>query len=199
MIKVGLTGGFGSGKTTVSSYLATQGIPIIDADQIARDVTTPPSDLLDQLIQTFGKEYLTNDGHLDRRKLGLHVFQNNEAKQQLNEIILPAIRSEINTALSKAEQQGYDLAIVDAPTLYESGLDQAMDINLVVWAPDDLRRKRLKQQRQFSDQEITQRFEAQWPLQEKADQADYVIDNSKTAKAAQEAALQIIKQIVEST
>lgn len=178
MKRIGLTGGFGSGKSTVMDMLRAENVPLIDTDAIARLLVEPGSSLLEKIQDQFGDAMLNADGTLNRQALARHVFQNPPALQQLNAIMHPAIESVMEQELENYERAGFPWTIIDVPLLYESGWDRQMDANIVVWAPQELCRQRLIEQRGFSPAEVEERLKAQAPLANKRELADYVIDNS---------------------
>lgn len=180
MIRIGLTGGFGSGKSTVSNILSQHGFSIIDADGIARSIVKPESIILRKLVSTFGNQILSEDGTLDRTQLAEHAFQNKDSLKRLNEIMHPAIYQEIIQESQRLRAQGCSHLILDAPLLIEEDLHRDMDKVIVVWASDEVCLERLMKFRGFSREEATRRIAAQMPLKEKCALADYVIDNNDT-------------------
>lgn len=197
MIKIGLTGGFGSGKSLVSDAYRQAQIPIIDADEIARIVVKQSSPTLKQIQEIFGDKILEKDGTLNRLRLAEIIFKNNEAREKLNKIIHPAILKQMNLELSKHERAGDALVIVDAPLLFETGLDKKMDVTIVVWTPEDICLSRLVQYRGFTEEEARLRMEAQMSIEEKRQKADYIIDNAGSIEATREQSLALLKEIRE--
>lgn len=195
MIKIGLTGGFGSGKSLVSNIYRQAQIPIIDADEIARFVVEQNSPSLKQIQEIFGDKILEKDGTLNRLRLAEIVFKNNEAREKLNKIIHPAILKHMNLEFSKHERAGDALVIVDAPLLFETGLDKKMDLNIVVWTPEDICLSRLVQYRGFTEEEARLRMEAQIPIEEKREKADYIIDNAGSVEETREQSLALLNEI----
>ncbi|MEW6989281.1 dephospho-CoA kinase [Colwelliaceae bacterium 6441] len=126
---VGLTGGIGSGKTTVSNIFAELGVEIIDADIIAREVVNPNSDALIKIIQHFGNEIINANGELNRSALRSKIFSNDEEKQWLNALLHPIIRQEILTQLARASG---DYCILSAPLLFENNLQALVNRTLVI-------------------------------------------------------------------
>lgn len=181
---IGLTGGIGAGKSTVSRYLKTKGYAVIDADEIAKEVVEPGRPALKQLVQQFGDEILMKDGSLDRRKLAAIAFATAEGKNALNRITHGAIFARIDER--KAEltaclgDQQDALVFLDAPLLFETGLDQKVDLVWVVDVPDDIRMERIQKRNGWTEEEIRNRMENQMARQEKLARADRVLDNSQT-------------------
>jgi dephospho-CoA kinase len=119
---IGLTGGIATGKSTVSTQLATRGIPVIDADLLAREVVRPGSRALKKIISTFGREVLQEDGTLDRAKLGAIVFRDEEERRKLNAIIHPAVRWGMAMGVLKCWLRGERVCVLDVPLLIETKL-----------------------------------------------------------------------------
>lgn len=184
MKTIGLTGGIGTGKSTVSRYLTTKGYKIIDADQIAREVVEPGQPTLNALADRFGEDILLEDGSLDRRALAGKAFATPEGKAALDRITHGAIFARIDEL---QEQYRNELAatadaviFLDAPLLLETGLDRKTDMVWVVDVPDELRVERVKLRDGLSEEEIWARIRNQMSRQEKLDRADAVLDNSQT-------------------
>lgn len=141
MIKIGLTGGIASGKSTVAKLFAALGVPIIDTDQIAREVVEPGQPPLERLVERFGRGILTPDGHLDRPKLREIVFSDPRARADLEALTHPAIGSAVE-ALSEAAGGPYQILVI--PLLVEKGLGARLDRVLVVDCPEALQVRRLQ-------------------------------------------------------
>jgi dephospho-CoA kinase len=195
MIKIGLTGGFGSGKTAVTSFYREVGIPIIDADEIARLVVEQGSPILKLIQKHFGHEIIQEDGSLNRMQLAEVIFKDQQARQQLNEIIHPAILKQIDQELEGFAQSGQSCAVLDAPLLFETALDKKMDATILVWAPEDVCLKRLVQFRGFTETDARLRIQAQLPIEEKRKKADYIIDNSGSIEKTRKESLSVLEQI----
>ena len=177
---VGLTGGIACGKTTVSDVLRGLGVPIVDADRIARDVVEPGSPVLDAIAREFGPGVLGPDGRLDRAALGRLVFGDAAARARLNALTHPAIRERSGAALAEAAARGAPIAVYDAALILENGLGGAVDALVVVAIPEPLQIERLVARDGITRDEALARIRAQMPLAEKVARADWVIDNSGT-------------------
>ena len=182
MKTIGLTGGIGTGKSTVSRYLTTKGYKIIDADRIAREVVEPGKPALAQLAERFGGEILLEDGSLDRRKLAQLAFATKEGKNALDEITHGAIFARIDELQEQYRRELETTAdaviFLDAPLLLETGLDRKCDGVWVVDVPDDIRVERVKLRDGLSEEEIRARMRNQMSREEKISKADAVLDNS---------------------
>ena len=176
---IGLTGGIATGKSTVSRMLAEKGLPIVDADLIAREVVEPGKPAYREIVQTFGGEILQADGTLNRKLLGKLVFGDPARLQTLNQITHPRIREEIEGRLQALRDKGIKLAVLDAPLLIEANLQPLVDEVWVVTCPRELQIKRLQERDNLSVPEAEARIKAQMPLEEKIKYAQRVIDNSR--------------------
>lgn len=180
MIKVGLTGGIGSGKSTVSSFFKKEGIPIIDADKISREVLLKYSDILEKIKEKFGEEFFDEKGELKRRELGNYVFKEEERRKSLENIIIPYIKKEIYNKIEAYESDGQKFCIIDAPTLIEHKLDKEMDKNILVWVDLETQIERVKKRDGLEKEEVINRINSQMSLDEKKKYVDVIIDNSKS-------------------
>ena len=174
---VGLTGGIATGKTTFAAALRALGVPVIDADQLARQVVEPGTPALAAIAATF-PGVVGPDGRLDRKALGARVFGQEAERRRLEAVTHPAIRAAMVAETARLEAAGHDLVFYDTPLLYEVGLDQAMALVVVVWAPRQAQLRRLAARDGLSTAEAEARLGAQLPVDEKAARADVVIDNA---------------------
>lgn len=183
---MGLTGGIGTGKSTVSRMFRDLGCLIIDADLIARDVVEPGEPVYEQIVAEFGTRVLQADDRIDRRELGALVFADEAKRRRLEELTHPAIRARYAGIVEELAAEGFDgIAIFDAALLVEAGGAQNMDRLVVVYADETVQRRRLMVRDDISQQEAARRIRSQMPLDEKVKQAHYVIDNSGSREAAE--------------
>lgn len=173
----GLTGGIASGKSSVSRLFAAWGIPVVDADEVARAVVLPGSSGLAALVEAFGSSILLPDGTLDRKALAAVAFASREAQARLNGITHPRIAIETQRRLAAIEGP---IACYDAALLVENGLADAFRPLVVVTAPPELQRARMVERDGATLEEADRRIALQKPMAEKAAVADFVIDNSKS-------------------
>lgn len=178
MVKVGLTGGIGTGKSTVSSMFKQRNIPIIDADVIAREVLNIYPEIIKNINLAFGKEFIDEDGQLKRREFGNYIFQDEKKRKKFENIIIPFIKKEIFLRFKEYDLKGEKIVILDAPTLIENGLDKEMDFNILVWADKEVQLKRVKIRDKLTDAEALNRIKSQMPLDEKIKLVDYIINNA---------------------
>jgi dephospho-CoA kinase len=175
--RVALTGGIASGKTAVANEFAALGVPVLDTDQIARDVVQPGSPALEQIVSTFGASALDSDGHLDRRRMRALVFGDAEARKKLEEITHPAIRTEL-ARLSKAAGSAYQIHAI--PLFAEGGAKGNYDCVLVVDCPEALQIRRLMGRDGVSEAQARQSLAAQATREQRLAVANDVIVNDGT-------------------
>ncbi|MEW1674244.1 dephospho-CoA kinase [Streptomyces noursei] len=181
MVKVGLTGGIGAGKSAVSRLLASYGAVIVDADKIAREVVEPGTPGLAAVVAEFGADVLTSDGTLDRPKLGALVFSDPEKLKALNAIVHPLVGARSAEIEASA---GTDAVVVhDVPLLTENGLAPLYDLVVVVDATPETQVDRLVRLRGMTPDEAAQRMAAQASREERLAVADLVIDNDGPLEA----------------
>ncbi len=175
---VGLTGGLGTGKSTVSQMLIGRGIPVIDADRIAREVVEPNGPAFPGLIQFFGRGILNSSGSLDRALVAQVVFSDPQKLLKLEALIHPYVQEEVSRQREWLRDQHHQWAVYDVPLLFEKKLKSQFDFVVVVSVTDSaIQRARLKLRNNWNDEEILKRLASQLPLTEKVAQADYVIRN----------------------
>ncbi|HEY0469871.1 MAG TPA: dephospho-CoA kinase [Polyangiaceae bacterium] len=183
----GLTGGIGSGKSAVAQRLRARGLPVVNADDLARVAIARDSVGLSRLTDYFGPSVLTAEGELDRALLGQIVFSDPEARRMLDSLIHPLVRQLAAQSFQEIGERGEPLACYEVPLLYEGRLDLTYHPVLVVSAPLALRQQRIAQRDGLDPTQIAARIAAQMPLEEKVRRADYVIDNTGTVEELAEA------------
>jgi len=173
---IGLTGGIGSGKSTVAQFLAELGAVIIDADKIGHEVLRPDTKAGREVVATFGREILTPDGKIDRKKLGEIVFRNSESLSRLNEIMHPRMYDIVKAKLEGYRRQGVAVAVLEAPLLIEVNWTSLVDEVWVTTANESTVLRRLKEKFGLSERESLARLGSQLPVVERVEHADVVID-----------------------
>ncbi len=174
MLKVGITGGIGSGKTTVCRIFKALGIPVYDADREAKNLMNTHLDLVNAIKAAFGNEAYGADGMLDRQYLASRVFNDEQALAQLNAIVHPVV---IQAANDWAAAQDAPYTVKEAALMFQSGSYVHNDVNVVVAAPDELRIDRVMQRDAVTEQQVRARMDKQWAQDEQIEKADYVIWN----------------------
>lgn len=184
MTKVlGLTGGIASGKSTVSNYFKSLNIPVIDADEIAREVMKAGQPVVSEIVETFGPDVLHESGEIDRKRLGTIIFETAKQRKELDRLVQPKIRAAITKEINRFIQQNEPLIVVDIPLLYEEAYEEMVDEVMVINVDSMIQKERLiKREPNLTEAEAYNRIMAQMPLPEKAARADIVIDNNQTVQ-----------------
>ncbi|NIR61925.1 MAG: dephospho-CoA kinase [Gammaproteobacteria bacterium] len=174
MLKVGLTGGIGSGKSTAAAYFRERGAPVLDADEIARELVAPGRPALDEIVETFGPDLLRPDGRLDRHRLRRRVFDDPEQRRRLEAILHPRVRAELERRLAALDAR-YCVLVV--PLLLEAGYRDLVDRVLVIDAPPELQRERAQARDGLPRTQVEAIAAAQAERAERLAAADEVIRN----------------------
>lgn len=177
MIRIGLTGGIASGKSTVARTIREKGIAVIDADIIAREVLTLYPAILDYLKGKYGNTVF-REGELDRKALGRIIFSSEEDRRAYMEVIIPLIRKEIGVRMQTLEDDGESVAVLDAPLLFEEGLHEEMDYTILVFCEPEVQLERLMKRDHLTHEEALSRIRSQMDMDRKLHCADFVVDNS---------------------
>lgn len=177
---IGLTGSIASGKSTVANMLKKYGLPIVDADVVARLVVEPGTPTLQKIVEAFGEDTLTEAGAMDRQKIGSIIFNNEEKRKELNSIIHPAIRQEMLRQRDEHVENGAKTVIMDIPLLFESKLQHFVEKILVVSVSEETQLNRLMDRNQLTEEDAKARIGSQLPLHVKEQGADAVINNNGT-------------------
>jgi dephospho-CoA kinase len=186
-LRIGLTGGIGSGKSLVARIFEDLGAAVVDADLIAREVLTPGSPAFDDVVRAFGPGVVRPDGTLDRKALGARVFGDAAARQRLNALTHPHIRRRMNDlAAQLAARPDVEVIVLDIPLLLETTDGRDLDGIVVVDADEDVRRRRLVARDGLSEEDARRRIASQMPLADKVARADWVIDNNGPPDATRE-------------
>jgi dephospho-CoA kinase len=175
----GLTGGIGTGKSTVSAMFADLGCRVLDADRLAREAVAPGQPAYQAVVAEFGREVVQADGYLDRKRIGAIVFTDAERRRRLEAIVHPAVRASQERLLRDLEGQRYEGVVIwDVPLLFEVGADAAMDRVIVVFVDEATQLERLMARDWLTEAAARARIGSQMPIADKARRAHYVIDNS---------------------
>jgi dephospho-CoA kinase len=177
---IGLTGGIATGKSSIAQFFKERGVPVIDADQLARDAVLPGSPALEKIISLFGRDVITQHGELDRKRLGTLIFSDPEKRRQLEEILHPMIRKLAKERIDLAAAAGHQRLIYMAPLLIEAGANDRVDSVWVVTVRPEIQLERLMQRDGISLVQAQQIIDSQMPLSEKEQYGSVVIDNSGT-------------------
>ncbi len=199
MLKVGLTGGIGCGKSHILREFHKLGVYTIDADEIAHEVILPDQSAYEQILETFGPEILASDRTIDRKKLGEKVFSDEKAREKLNRIVHPLVLEEVARRVAKFEEREdptSPIIMVDAALMVETGSYRKYDSVVVVYCPPQVQLQRVIARDRLSEEEALQRIESQMPLLEKIKFADYIIESSGKLSETKEQVKPIFTELV---
>ncbi len=197
MLRVALTGGIGTGKSTASKILNELGAFIFDADKEAKNILKNNETVQSELIAEFGTDIMSGDENIDNNKLARIAFQDQDYQLRLNSIIHPYVFQEIDKSFDDVLEKGtYDIFVVDAALIYESGADTHMDYVIVITALLKVRMERALQRETLARDEILKRMDLQWSEEEKIALSDFVIHNDNTEEELRASVTDIYNQLV---
>ncbi len=178
MVTLGVTGGLGSGKSTACKFLAEKGAFIFDADRIAKLLMESDPDIRAEITEAFGND-IYKDGKLDTQKLAQRAFASESDQRTLNDIVHPRVVEYFQQESAKLRDQ-YDLVVMDAPLIFESGFDSRLDHTLLIYTKYKIRLERAIRRGNLSREEILRRIDLQMPEEDKRELAEFVIENNGT-------------------
>ena len=191
---IGITGGIASGKSFVSSVVKKAGYPVIDADEISKQLSQKNGTVYNAIVRTFGESYLDSNKEIDRQKLGSLIFNDKQAKGLLNSISHPLIVEEMERQIASAKS---DLVFVDVPLLYESGLENMFDKIVCVYLPRRIQIERLMNRDKISYEYAVKKIESQLSLERKKTMADFVINSSNSFDYVESSVIELIRKLKE--
>jgi len=196
MLKVGLTGGIGSGKSTASRYFESLGAFVLDADEEVKSLITSNETVQYELISEFGTDIIDGTGQVNKKKLARIAFQDEDHQQRLNSVVHPYIFNLIDKEFNRVfNDKKHGVFIVDAALIYETGFDAHLDYVIVVTAHLKNRMERALGRETLSREEILKRVGFQWPEEEKVNMADFVVHNDGTEVELQKNIESLIKKL----
>ena len=199
MLKVGLTGGIGCGKSHILREFHKLGVYTIDADEIAHEVILPDRSAYEKILETFGPEILASDRTIDRKKLGEKVFSDEKAREKLNRIVHPLILEEETRRVAEFQEREdpkFPIIMVDAALMVETGSYRKYDCVVVVYCTPQVQLQRVIARDRLSEEEALQRIQSQMPLLEKIKYADYIIESSGRLSETNEQVKHIFTELV---
>jgi len=195
---IGLSGGIGSGKSTVAQMLRGRGVPVLDADLVAREVTEPGLPAHEEIARAW-PDVIGHDGRIDRKRLAAIVFGDAPSRKRLEAITHPRIRSEVAARTSVLAAAGHPVAFLEAALLVETGLHKSLEGLVVVTAEDETRIARVIRRDGSSRESVLARIAAQLPMEDKIRVADHVIDNSHSLEETAQQVSRALQQILPET
>ena len=192
---IGITGGIGSGKSTVAGFLADLGAVVIDADKVGHEVFAPNTEAWRRVVVAFGRQLLASDGEIDRKQLGKIVFNDPDALARLNQILHPRIQWMVQARLDEYQQQGIKVVVLEAILLIEGGWASLVDEVWVTLASQDTVLQRLEQRSGLTHEESLARIRNQLPAAERLQYADVVIDTDGSLDKVRETVMELWRQL----
>jgi len=191
---VGLTGGVGSGKSTVAEMMRELGAEVVDADEATHAVYEPGNPGFDAVVREFGDAYV-DSGRIDRSRLGELVFRDDDARRRLNSIVHPLVRDWMAQRTAEAAERGAEVVVQDVPLLFENGLERLFSSVVLVYVPEEVQVERLVSGRGFAPERARAMIAAQMPIENKRGLAHHVINNSGTREETQAQVKAVWKQL----
>jgi len=193
---IGLTGGIGSGKTTVAKLYRGLGVAAVDADRISRQLTADGGEALPDIRQAFGDGVFLESGALNRAALAARIFGDDEARLRLNAVMHPRITKIVHAALEDFRKSGEPAALLEAPLLFETGLDGLTDAVICVTAPEEERIRRVCRRDRITRQEALRRIRSQNPMEKTESLADYVLSTDAPFADTRRRALELWQRVL---
>jgi dephospho-CoA kinase len=191
---VGLTGGVGSGKSTVAEMMRELGAEVVDADEATHAVYEPGNPGFDAVLREFGDDYV-DGGRIDRSRLGELVFRDDDARRRLNSIVHPLVRDWMAQRTAEAAERGVEVVVQDVPLLFENGLERLFSTVVLVYVPEEVQIERLVSGRGFTPERARAMIGAQMPIENKRGLAHHVINNTGTREETQAQVKAVWKQL----
>jgi dephospho-CoA kinase len=185
MLKIAITGGAGTGKSTVARMFKELGAEVLDADQAARDAVAVGAPAWVELRRLYGPEYFNENGQLNRSRLSQLVFADSEERRRLDGLIHPRVEAALKARVADLASRGARLVLVEVPLLFETGRESSFDRVIVVAAPEALQIRRLRGRDRRGEAEIRGILAAQWPVADKVARAHYVVDNGGSRRSTE--------------
>lgn len=195
MLRIGLTGGIATGKSTVSDMFKEYGVPVIDTDLIAFTQLEKGTITYHEIVTAFGEKILYQDQTINRDKLGRIVFRNKKKRELLNAIVHPRVLLEVDKQLEELKKQNPKMVVIDVPLLYEAQLENRFDKIIVVYVSKATQIERLVYRDNINKEYADQKIKAQIDIEIKKQKADYIVDNSKSIIETKKAFTKIIKEL----
>jgi dephospho-CoA kinase len=191
---IGLTGGVGSGKSTVAEMMRELGAEVVDADEATHAVYEPGNPGFNAVVREFGDDYV-DGGRIDRSRLGELVFRDEDARRRLNSIVHPLVRDWMAQRTAEAAERGAEVVVQDVPLLFENGLERLFSSVVLIYVPEEVQVERLVSGRGFTPERARAMIAAQMPIENKRGLAHHVINNSGTREETQAQVKAVWKQL----
>lgn len=192
---IGLTGGIATGKSTVAEMFKDLGVPIVDTDKISYDLLKKGNSTYDEVLELFGEEIIFTNGDVNRKKLGQVIFNNDDLRVKLNNIIHPKIKKITLSEVKKHEELGATIIVIDVPLLFETDFYKLVDKSIVVYTTPELQIERLIGRDSIKEEYALIKIESQIPIDKKVKMADFVINNSESILTTKKEFNRIIEEL----
>jgi dephospho-CoA kinase len=190
MLIIGLTGGIGTGKSTVAQVLEEQGVPVLSADLVGHEVYQPGRPAFHELVNAFGSEIVAEDGTIDRKKLGGKVFADPKELARLNAIVHPRMKGMMREKMQELQRAGERVAVIEAAILFEAKWDDLADEVWVTVAPPEVAARRVAERSGLAQEQVMERIRAQMSNEERSRRATVIIDTSGDMESTRRQALE---------
>jgi dephospho-CoA kinase len=180
ILKIGVTGGIGSGKSLVCSFFEQHGVPVLSADLIARQISNTNEKVKKEIIRLLGPHAYEPDGTMNRSYVASRIFEKKALQKKINRLVHPLVVEAISTRFDQLARSGHRLGVVEAALIYEAGLDRMLDFVIVVEADEATRVARVVERDNITEREVRQRLDAQWKSSARVKRADFVLYNNGT-------------------
>jgi len=195
LIKVAVTGVLGSGKSTLAKILKDFGLPVLDADELSRNLVLKGSEVYNKIIKIFGNEILDSDGQIDRKALAKIVFNDKEKRLILESLIHPEVKKSFEYKTKELKEKGENMVVLDIPLLFEAKMEDVVDVVILAYAGKDTIFDRVRKRDNMSEEEIMLRLENQISLEEKVKKSHYVVNTEKSIEDLKSELHKIISEI----
>ncbi|MFP5519140.1 MAG: dephospho-CoA kinase [Bdellovibrionia bacterium] len=193
---IGLTGGLGSGKSTVADILRRSGVSVLDADRKAREVLEKSGPAYGPVVEHFGEAILDDNQEVNRSRLAKIVFDNAKEKEWLESVIHPLVQQSVRSERLYLQDQGVSLAFYDVPLLFEKNLQDQFDAVVLVYAPQELQIERVRQRNRWTEDEVQARLQNQISIDRKKEKTKYIIYNTGTLKDLEKEVARVLDQVL---
>ncbi|MFW6172163.1 MAG: dephospho-CoA kinase [Elusimicrobiota bacterium] len=197
MLRIGITGNIGAGKTTVLEILKKMDIPVVSSDDLVRSFQKQGNVLWQEIKKEWDQKYIRENGNINREKMRESLLNEPDFKQKIEEITHPLVHQEIKKIFNVWEKEGNKIAAAEVPLLYEAGWQDVFDKTILIWAPDELRIKRIMEERNLSKKDAKKWLGLQSSQQEKKGKADYVLNTQERVEDTEKKIKKILENIKE--
>ena len=191
MVIIGVTGGCGTGKTTVTRMLGRLGAKTVDCDRLVNDLYRPGTAMVKKIVKYFGPDMVNKNGRINKGKLAGRIFGDAGKMDKINRLVHPAVKKRIREIIADGRRKKIAMLVVEAPLLFEAGMENWFDRIIVVYCRPKLQGRRLSRTSGPGKEEILLRIKSQWPIRQKKQKADFIVDNNGSRAKTQRQVVKI--------